>query len=168
MLSPSDFKKLSFYIRHIFQNYFCHGADELCCHVQKQGERWTRRRAPADPKSPNPSGVVDCVELEPDTEIRLVRWSAFRVMRTRISSESNKIDVDATDANESGDQEEPDILVAMYHSLDNTNVYKEYDLKELALELKVSISNYPNNFTKPIKKRCYDQGRVFGHFCSYQ
>ncbi|KAA0191349.1 Lysine-specific demethylase NO66, partial [Fasciolopsis buskii] len=112
-------------------------ADELCCHVQKQGERWTRRRAPADPKSPNPSGVVDCVELEPDTEIRLVRWSAFRVMRTRISSESNKIDVDATDANESGDQEEPDILVAMYHSLDNTNVYKEYDLKELALELKL-------------------------------
>ncbi|TPP56448.1 Lysine-specific demethylase NO66 [Fasciola gigantica] len=112
-------------------------ADELFCHVQKQGERWVCHRSPKGSTSPVASGVTDVVELEPDTEIRLVRWSAVRVTRTRISSDSEDVHGDAADQDGAADNKKANLLVAMYHSLDNTNVYKEHELKELALEIRL-------------------------------
>ncbi|VDP87131.1 unnamed protein product, partial [Echinostoma caproni] len=99
--------------------------------------------------APTPSGVIDVVELEPDTEIRLVRWSAVRALRTRISSESSVDNEDDSDADVSeasstkrgkAKDDKTNLVVAMYHSLDNTDVYKERELEELALDIKMDAA----------------------------
>ncbi|KAA3673176.1 uncharacterized protein DEA37_0004306, partial [Paragonimus westermani] len=116
--------------------------DELNCHIQKQGEHWIRTTNPTKVKELT-IGVTGCVELEPNTEVRLVRWSAVRAVRTRISvgkddykSDIAPNEVEDTDSDRSSDVESIP-AIAMYHSLSNTDVYKEREPEEMALSSKL-------------------------------
>ncbi|GAA52775.1 lysine-specific demethylase NO66 [Clonorchis sinensis] len=117
--------------------------EELMCHVRSQGERWSLCTAAEDGSGGSKKpGVVDLVELEPDTKVRLVRWSAVRAVRTRVASAtgapvSNRDESTDDEGSGSESEEEPKDLIAVYHSLSNTNVYKERPLDEMALHRKL-------------------------------
>ncbi|OON18806.1 cupin family protein [Opisthorchis viverrini] len=117
--------------------------EELMCHVKSQGERWCMfTTAEGESGGSKKPGVVDLVELEPDTKIRLVRWSAVRAVRTRVASATGAPasgQDESTDDEGSGSEseEDPKDLIAVYHSLSNTNVYKERPLDEMALHRKL-------------------------------
>ncbi|KAF6768057.1 hypothetical protein AHF37_03832 [Paragonimus kellicotti] len=107
-------------------------SDERDCHVQRQGEHWIDIANPTEVKE-LAAGVTGCVELEPDTEVRLVRWSAVRAVRPRMAIGKDDYEPDITpneiedaDSDSSVDGEST-TAIAVYHSLNNTDVYKERD-----------------------------------------
>ncbi|TGZ55486.1 hypothetical protein CRM22_010396 [Opisthorchis felineus] len=116
--------------------------EELMCHVRSQGERWSMFTAAEEESAGSKKpGVVDLVELEPDTKVRLVRWSAVRAVRTRVASAIgvpvSSRDESTDDESSGSESEDPKDLIAVYHSLSNTNVYKERPLDEMALHRKL-------------------------------
>ncbi|CAL8072348.1 unnamed protein product [Calicophoron daubneyi] len=115
-------------------------AGEACCHVEQQGERW--HATPSDQKDENnsddPPRVVHVVELEPDTEIRLVRWSAVRVIRHQLSPVGKRgrgVVDHSHESNDDDDKQEAESStgITLYHSLNNTLTYKERELDDLAV-----------------------------------
>ncbi|KAF7233337.1 hypothetical protein EG68_08976 [Paragonimus skrjabini miyazakii] len=117
-------------------------SDERNCHVQKQGEHWIDFANLTEVKE-LATGVTGCVELEPDTEVRLIRWSAVRAVRTRIAIGKDDYEPDTTpneveDAySDSSAEEESTPAIAVYHSVNNTDVYKEREPEEMALSSKL-------------------------------
>lgn len=113
--------------------------DELACHVLNQEGRWKSVETEAESVRLSSPGVVNVVELRPDTKVRLVRWSAVRAVRTRLTSAHSIVGGNESSSSEEytasfSDFGDSDSVVAVYHSLSNTNVFRERELEEMALD----------------------------------